>query len=122
MYREINNLDIERFAEDADLYFEDEAEDKEVSLVDLCLVEVRYLCTRIKLDCINTELIVLHAKGFSDSRISEQMNLYFPSCKELTPDSVKHRRYYIYRKMQETAGVNLGIITVMRQVFGRNAR
>ena len=123
MYKTYNNLNIDNFPDDSELFLDLDTDIPDISLVDLALVEVKTLCRRIRLDRINTELIILHSKGFSDKRIAEGINSNYTRAlcgKTLTEKAVSNRRYRAYQKMQYVAGENLGIITVLRQAFRRH--
>ena len=118
MYREINNVDIDNFADDREIDF-DFIEDntKDDGFIGLAFTEVKYLCKRIKLSKTNSHLILLHCRGFSDTVIASKINKHFEQ--NLTPKQIRQRRFYHYHRMELSARENLGIITVLREVLKR---
>jgi len=53
MYKTYNNLSIDNFSDDSELFLDVDTECSDISFVDLALVEIKYPCNLIRLYRIN---------------------------------------------------------------------
>lgn len=87
-------------------------------LTDLCRQEIEYWLSRIGARSEERMIIWLWCRGLSDREIAEGVGRYFISAAEgVTANAIKKRRRRILQKINKKSGVDLGLITVIREAF-----
>ena len=90
-------------------------------LTDLCRQEIEHWLSRIGARSEDRLIIWLWCRGLKDREIAEGLRKYFPLASEsLTVAALTKRRQRLLYLIEKKAGVDLGLITVIRAAFKRD--